>query len=146
MPMPSMACAVCGLVLHHRTVFFDVGSTQTWFHSAVADHLTVAVPVQDISTNFQCDFCMSAHARWTLPVEQYVVAPGSVNDGDWAACDSCAELLLGNDWDALTTRAHQHFVANDPDMPLAPRVAFEGIYRQLRPHVIGAIHLRLEPS
>ena len=146
MPMPAMACAVCGLVLHRRTFTSADGPTQEWTHGPAVDHLTVAVPVEDIQTNFQCDFCMTHHARWVLPVERYIVAPGNINDGDWAACDDCGDLLRANDWDTLTTCAHRLFVAGSPEMAYAPRAAFERIYEQLRGHVVGGLHLRTQTS
>ncbi len=104
----GMACAVCGLVLHRLTQNgADGATTESWMHNGPADHPTVPVSVADIRANFQCDFCMADHARWTLPVRRYRVAPGNMNDGDWAACDDCAALLRTSDWTALTARAHR---------------------------------------
>ena len=134
----SMACAVCGLILHRRTETTCGRTTETWLHYEDADHLTVPVLAADIRANFRCDFCMADHARWTLPVERYEVAPGNMNDGDWAACDACAALLRISNWDMLTTRAHRIFRESHPG---TPRQAFQWMYRQLRGHVTGPVRL-----
>lgn len=138
----GMACAVCGLVLHRYTKSKPGGrTTESWIHNRPIDHLTVPVPVTDIHANFRCDFCMADHAHWTLPVEQYEVSPGNMNDGDWAACDTCAALLRTHDWEALTVRAHRVVSQGNP---AAPVQAFQEIYRQLREHITGSVRLGLQ--
>lgn len=38
-------------------------------------------------------------------MESYQVAPGSMNGGDWAACDDCVAALRANDWNKIIYRA-----------------------------------------
>lgn len=136
----SMACGVCGHVLDRLT---DPDGQETWLHvlDDDMDHPVVPVSVDDIRTEYLCDFCLAPNARWELPVETYPIGTGHFNAGNWSACDVCAGLLAEDQWDQLTSRARtsqrkRQGVANTP-----PREAFVYMYEQLRPHVLGPVRL-----
>ena len=133
------ACAVCGLVLNRAVI----GERETWLHllSGEDDHPAVPVMVDEVRTNFLCDFCLADNARWALPVEDYQVAPGSNNRGDWAACDDCSKALGRNDWRELVERAYRTHRARGGD---APRGFFRELYGQLQLHVTGPVHLYVQ--
>lgn len=134
-PTP-MACAVCGLILtrHHKD-----GKAQ-FMHGPgdSRDHPPIAVPAAQLRANIRCDFCLADHATWTLPCETYPIGGGpDMNIGDWAVCDVCAGLLQTDDWDLITQRVWERFVErNGP----APKLAFELMYEELRPHILGPVY------
>jgi hypothetical protein len=135
---PHTACAVCGHVLNRYTGSFG----ETWVHVLEEDndHPAVPVPSDSIRTIILCDFCLVEGARWVLPVENYSIEPGGRNVGDWQSCDACAALLERADWQGLTQRAfiaaRQRGQTDGLDWDV-----FEAMYRQLRGHVIGRVHL-----
>jgi hypothetical protein len=145
-PIEAMACAVCGHVVDTRTQ--EVGSAEvsrTWTHNMASadDHVVVPVPVDWIRTNFRCDFCLTDEARWSLPVEKYEVVSGYMNEDDWAACDICAAALRARDWNKIIYRAVQAHKRVNPELPV-PREHFAVMYQQLKTHILGPVHLRIE--
>lgn len=141
--IPHTACGVCGHVLNLYEGSFG---QKTWIHVLETDndHPPVPVPVDSIHTKFMCDFCLSENARWALPVEDYRSSPNGENVGDWAACDECAELLRNNDWNNLTTKAHNAMLTRHPHPPIS-RSQFNALYKQLRAHIIGEVRLVTAP-
>ena len=139
-----MACAVCGLVLNRRVLASADGLTEEWLHNQPADHPTVPVPVSDIRTNFRCDFCLADNARWTLPVAQYEAAPGNMNEGDWAACDVCADLVRAGKWNAIVGRVAKAFRAQSGQS--VQTEALRMVYRQLRANITGPLRLTVRPD
>jgi len=55
-----------------------------------------------------CDFCGSDEPRWRYSVEDYTALVTNThvitNDGDWAACNACYELIEANDRANLAKR------------------------------------------
>ena len=54
--------------------------------------------------NIICDFCSSIPVRWRYPAATFAVSVVVFAD-DWAACDTCHELLERDDRDALLQRS-----------------------------------------
>lgn len=137
-PFPHTACAVCGHVLNRYTGSFG----ETWIHVLEEDndHPAVPVPSSSIRAIILCDFCLAEDARWVLPVENYTIEPGGQNVGNWQSCDTCAALLERSDWEALTRRAFAAAQERNQTDGLDWAV-FEEMYRQLRGHVTGRVHL-----
>lgn len=134
-PTP-MACAVCGLVLarYHENgkPLFKHGPGDP------DDHPVIIVPAAQLHANIRCDFCLADDATWTLPVETYAMQGGpDMNIGDWAVCDICAGLLQDDAWDLLIQRVWLLFVERNG---MAPRSAFERMYAELRPHILGPVY------
>lgn len=76
----------------------------------------------------RCDFCNVDHPTWRVPASSFQVAPGHGSDGDWAACDSCVELVKVRNWSVLARRAA-------PAPHLVP--ALQVLYGTLEQHLLG---------
>lgn len=138
-----MACRTCGLVLDRKA--YEDGTIE-WQHPRGEhdDHPVDPAPRDSFPANFKCDFCLADHARWVLPVEQFMMAPGHESEKDWAACDDCAALLREVDWEGLTTRALREYKKRHGMAP--PRAVLAGMYQQVRGHVTGTVRLRTSRS
>lgn len=58
-----------------------------------------------------CDFCASTDVRWTFPAASFEMSgpitpgPHQMSADDWAACNTCKDLILLGDRGSLTARA-----------------------------------------
>ena len=135
-------CAVCARVLDRVE---RAGDTVGWQHTAAdlpADHPAVPVEPGEVHTALRCDFCLAEHPGWEIPARafDYAGAPDAGSDGDWSACDICAELVRRHRWTALRQRAVAAFVQRHP-LPVADTGpvgrALGRLYRQLRENMLG---------
>jgi hypothetical protein len=59
----------------------------------------------------KCDFCDAPDPQWSYDASPIVidfgVGPMHRDDGRWAACTACADLIDANDRDGLLVRAYQ---------------------------------------
>jgi len=99
-------CGVCGQVLDQ----WQGG----WIHAAElagkTDHIAVPVDYDERMLVTHCDFChgeMALADRWVLPAEDFMLPTGSMSQGAWAACPTCARLIAADDWKGLIDR-HMH--------------------------------------
>jgi len=79
-----------------------------------------------------CDFCSDKEIGWRYPADDIVelsVMWGS--SGDWAACDTCHDLIEADDRKGLTERSVDRFYIHHPgmvpDTPDARRMMFQEI-------------------
>lgn len=50
----------------------------------------------------KCDFCSSTQPAWDFPCETFALANLQTrSQGNWLACDDCAELIVGERWREL---------------------------------------------
>jgi len=135
-------CAACGRVL-------DYHEGSGWAHTfdpTLQDHPAVPVLDTEIPTVVEkCDFCFGDGTTWILPARDFEVGPNHGSDGDWGACDQCAELIQTNQWTRLVQRVkdswpHQHGMP----MPSGSELWLRRTYRKLRDNITGPIR-RIEP-
>ena len=141
-PPPYTACAVCG---HPLNAHKQHDGTFEYSHADPADdtdHVTVPVPAEQLRLNLRCDFCMDDGAPWLLPVEDYEVAPGNLNRGDWTCCTTCADLIRADRWSQIITRARDY--RKVAGLPPLPRRVYDSMYRQLSAHITGPIRLNAD--
>jgi hypothetical protein len=102
-------CSGCRRVLSERE---DADGSKSWVHSAdYADACPGGEPVAvDESVLLAiCDFCSTPVPRHALmvkcrPFGYAYEAPETdvhVDDGQWAACEVCADMIRADQWDAL---------------------------------------------
>jgi len=135
-------CAVCARVLD--LVEHD-GAVRGWQHTMAdqpEDHPAVPVAPADVHAALRCDFCLADDPRWDIPARTFVYdgAPGAGSDGDWAACDACAELIRRHRWTMLRQRAVAAFVDRHglaPEQEQRMGRALGRLYRQLRANMLG---------
>jgi hypothetical protein len=104
-------CSGCHRVLNRRE---DPDGTQTWLHSA-ADYAAACpggepVDVDETVLLAVCDFCSTPVERHALMVRcepfSYDLGPDThYDDGQWAACEICADLIRAGAWDDLAEHA-----------------------------------------
>jgi hypothetical protein len=90
-------------------------------------------------TSFHCDFCYQTGPSWVLPAQTFDFIGGRSMD-DWFACDTCAELIMHDDWDALLRRVEQEW-SKRHSVPLN-LVAVETLritYSKLRENIRGPL-------
>ncbi|MFF1555876.1 hypothetical protein ACFVX3_33215, partial [Rhodococcus erythropolis] len=64
-----------------------------------------------------CDFCTTGQATWELPVNTFTNHSERIESGNWAACNTCANLIEKNQWNALVRRVTTQTLENHPDLP-----------------------------
>jgi hypothetical protein len=138
------ACAVCGRVLDR----FDsgdghIGYSHAEFDEAAADHAAIAVPVDELHPLYRCDFCLvDSLEPWTVPARTFAVTPGNRSEGNWAACEICARIILRGDWNKLARRCVDAVIAHsDEHETLDKDMAFQAtkmMHRMLRKNMTGA--------
>lgn len=122
----------------------DESSTSGFQHTMQdmdADHAPDPAPYHSVmEVRGRCDFCNRDHPDFVLPVRDYVVAPGHVNQGDWAACKGCAALIEKDQWSALVRRVVAIAMETKPESERkAVEVGVPRAYRMLRKHIIGSL-------
>ena len=71
-----------------------------------------ALPGQEV-----CDFCSDPNVHWSIVCQAFEIPEfffGSSDD--WAACDTCAELIRNDKWLELTRRSITTMDGVDPRM------------------------------
>lgn len=139
---PSHICGVCGRVL-------DWSPILGFFHNLMdageeLDHVAVPVPAHEApqQVRARCDFCSGENPTWELPARDFEFDIGGAGSiGDWAACDTCADLIRKNAWTALTKRSADWFGKNNNEPPLdGPAFnRLKRMHRQLRQNITGPI-------
>lgn len=152
-------CAVCGRILN---AYVSPEGERSWLHTFAdlpEDHPAVPVGTGEIIPQPRCDFCSAEHPTWELPARSFVIPDltlGQVENGshgNWAACDSCAQLIGRDQWTALRrraltawsdptmrTRSTGSAVAGDVDRQLSQ------LYRLLRRNITGPLRLLRPPD
>lgn len=109
-------CATCRARLNPKEA--PDGSV-TYIHGTWADH--PARPVDEVAEDriLICDFCLEPHPMWDFPCApmQPVIASSDtaiVSVGDWAACNTCKELVVSDDYVDLVERILHGRVGVDP--------------------------------
>src|SRR5262245_17305781 len=129
-------CSVCHQVL---VAIEDLTTGRVaWEHTGVAPSgcvLFLPVPVDpDVVLQF-CDFCSSPTPRaggWVVRCEPFghglvdedsgqLVGALTGDDGQWDACEVCADLIRAGQWDALAEHAVYSFTRKHPDVRGAQR-------------------------
>ena len=53
----------------------------------------------------KCDFCDNPGPSWYYPAQSFDMVHGVLGSlGEWSACETCHELIEGEDWIALADR------------------------------------------
>lgn len=55
-----------------------------------------------------CDFCAKPDVRWTHFTEPFSLHPEHQDDGSWAVCDPCHELVIAGDKEGILRRCVQY--------------------------------------
>ena len=136
------SCAICGRVLDH----YSENSGGGWFHTEMdadeTDHIAVPVGVNEIRTTYRCDFCLvDISEPWVVPARTFSITPASRSEGDWAACETCAGLILINDWNGLARRCTDAVIREDTDRqnidPVTVEQTMKHLHRLLRKNITG---------
>ena len=137
----ARVCGVCGRVLDHVT-FPDGSRPNFWRHTQAdqpEDHQPVPVLPGEVPTRGRCDFCQAEDPTWVLPARDFdLVGLPTGSKGDWAACDTCANLISMDRWNALLARAVASWEERHGKDSIAP-VFMGRLYRTLRKNITGAI-------
>lgn len=137
------SCAICGRVLDH---YSEEDSEGGWFHAEMdvdeTDHVAVPVGVDEIRTTYRCDFCLIDIAEpWVVPARTFSVTPTNRSEGDWAACETCARLILKNDWNSLARRCVNAVMRETADGenldPVTVEQTMKHMHRLLRKNITG---------
>ena len=137
-------CAVCGRILNS---YVPTQGERSWLHTFAdlpEDHPAVPVrAAEGITPRPRCDFCSAEDPTWRLPVRSFVL-PGLTaapvdngSHGHWAACDTCARLIDGNQWNALRRRALRDWTASSTYPDIDRQLA--ATYRLLRKNITGPL-------
>lgn len=130
-------CAVCGRVLD----FYDGEDTRSWLHSlqdrVPEDHPAVPVPLSDTEMIGRCDFCNVDFPRWVVPARSFEVLPGAMSNGDWAACDTCCEMISNRRWESIIRRAADHSAYREVMSQAAVRASLATLYSRLKRNITG---------
>jgi hypothetical protein len=97
------------------------------------------VDAAKIQVNGKCDFCFANDPGWVLPTESFETAGRWGSDGDWAACDSCAEHLANDDWCGLFTRAVLSWESRHCRMSHRQAEGLRSLYEQVARHRFGPL-------
>lgn len=85
-----------------------------------------------------CDFCALIDPPWTYYCEPFTIvqapAPPYQDDGMWAVCDPCHELIQDDDWEGLLDRTVQH--DQDPQIDRL-RTKFRILHNEFRSGFYG---------
>jgi hypothetical protein len=143
-------CAVCGRVLDRQD--------NRWFHGLafendpdVQDHPVIAVLDTDVPAGHiraKCDFCFADDPEYVLPAYTFEI-PGQPNgsDGDWAACQGCADCIERNDWNGLTRRSRVSYeIRHDTVLSDELVRAMKHMHRTLRKNIRGPLRRVAEDS
>lgn len=138
---PSMVCAVCGRVLD---LYQAPDGTHSYMHSMQdrrygEDHPAVPVAHDQIKPEYRCDFCNTDYPTWILPAKSFELpnVPGNVSHGDWAACDTCIELIRKWRWESLARRATEHSAYRTVIPPVLLKAKLLTLYSQLQKNITG---------
>jgi len=81
-----------------------------------------------------CDFCSSPDVTRRYRAKSFVdPARLGISDGDWAACDVCADLVDGEHWKALENRSIETFPGGVDEAHEVPmRIYIASLHRKFR--------------
>lgn len=114
-------CAVCRQRLNVQR-HAVTGEFTRWAHGT-GTHDHEPRPVNEVPDDviLVCDFCLTPHPVWDMPaknMEQDMVKMDSdtflMSVSDWAACNTCKELVVADDYERLTDRAIAGHIKKDP--------------------------------
>lgn len=110
---PLTVCRLCREALHGVGEATVTPNVSVWAHRepGSCDHSPVPVPSVEVTTDLTlfCDFCSHTQPSWAYPVDLGLPAAAGdftyTEDGWWAACDACADLIDLEDPQALVVDA-----------------------------------------
>lgn len=128
----ELVCARCRLKVN----FVQEPGGIRYLHAGALDfaHLTGHPPEPVVLPNgsaiYQCDFCSVRYPAWTIPLQERTELTvrasdfelTSEDDGWWAACDVCAELIRNRKIRLLRERSLNR-LREITGAPLEPEVA-----------------------
>lgn len=140
-PREVRACAVCGRVLDYYSPT-DPTEAGGWIHSTQdrsegEDHPAVPVSLAEVEAIGRCDFCNVDLPRWVVPARTFEVLPGSMSHGDWAACNTCCQLIATRRWETLIRRAAENSAYKDMMPPAALKASLASLYSKLKKNITG---------
>lgn len=136
---PLYICRVCDRVLTTRTN--QDGVTLEHGPHDRDDHEVEPIPAPPGWAGGDCDLCGAKPPTHVLPVKDFRVPgrPNETSQGNWAACEKCANLIKFRRWADLEQRV---FAAQRgkgvPDL-LIDRVGIHRLYARLRKNITGPI-------
>lgn len=135
-PTELRACAVCGRVL-------DYTSGKGWAHTFQdrlnEDHIAVPVTLDQISVIGRCDFCNVDFPAWEVPARDFPTPIGTMSSGPWAACDTDADLIRHNRWDALIQRIALLAAKRTGVHREIVKATLTPLYNRLRKNITGPV-------
>lgn len=96
------------------------------------------------NSNLQCDFCSAPCPIWRYPARSFVAYRASnlagESVGDWAACDSCHDLIEADDRRHLAQRSLDELILKHPEAKAAAEILLRDLadlHRQFFEHRHG---------
>jgi hypothetical protein len=139
-PREPRVCAVCGRALDYYNSA-DPHVDSGWMHTMQdrehEDHPAVPASLDEIEMVGRCDFCNADEPHWVIPAKTFEVLPGSMSNGDWAACDACCELIATRRWESLIRRAASSTVYRDTTPQAMVKASLASLYSRLKKNITG---------
>jgi hypothetical protein len=103
-----VVCAVCGYP-PNRTDFPELFDGCEYFHAGeqLRDHLIVPVLAREIQFSQRCDFCDGGEVVDVVVAEDFDTPLDTRSLGNWAACQTCGQLVRRRRWTQLAARVQQ---------------------------------------
>ncbi len=96
----------------------------------------------------KCDFCSGFNIAWVYPAASFQFIPGIGSEGDWAACEPCAEIIETGDPVSLARHVARLYVEyhelGSADAVEVMAAALEDLHREFFAHRKGE-RLTYEP-
>lgn len=109
----ELCCRICRLKVSR----VRAPDGRTWYtHHPTDGHKVEPVSMATADVIHVCDFCLTPHPRWAIPLEEHATNTSPVHpelgwtvtavdtDGWWAACQPCMELVTAHQIGKLRDR------------------------------------------
>lgn len=134
--MQHMACRICGRILNH-----DSFGRFTHPAGAPGDHEPAPVRAEMIRAHTVCDFCGADYPDWIVPATDFRAVGSYGSEGDWAACDTCADHVRAGHWAKLVDYSYQQQRQRDPaKVNAVGRQPFVDLVALVRKNKTGPVH------
>jgi hypothetical protein len=86
-----------------------------------------------------CDFCSMASISWQYPARSFDAMRGVFtfrSIGEWNACETCHDLIEGENWTRLANRCAEHFCKHRMQHKACSRLMLK-LHRKFARHRTG---------
>jgi hypothetical protein len=84
-----------------------------------------------------CDFCSMPSVSWQYPARSFDAMRGVCRSiGGWYACETCHDLIEGENWTTLADRCVEHFCKQRMQHKARPRLMLK-VHRKFAKHRTG---------